>query len=75
MRVHLEAHVSRQSRQALDIRIDIAQGQCARSASGCALLHTPCNARAQTRPAALIEAGRMQAPGHAQIEAAKADGR
>jgi len=27
------------------------------------------------RVAALIEAGRMQAPGHAQIEAAKADGR
>lgn len=27
------------------------------------------------KAAALIEAGRMQAPGHAQIEAAKADGR
>ena len=27
------------------------------------------------RVAALVEAGRMQAPGHAQIEAAKADGR
>ncbi len=38
---------------------------------------TPRRARSTNvdKVAALIEAGRMQAPGHAQIEAAKADGR